>query len=334
MENKNFKPNDNFVYYLYFIKERMNIFWRKYNGGSEPYSDDEILQKYKFTNAYRVLDRSSQYMVKNVIYNGVKYSREDMFWRILIYKHFNLPQTWEYLVSELGDITLSTKTSDIIDSTMNLNGLQAIYSPAYTQACPMMRKDYFLEEFSLQKTSKKNEIYLTIFDKEFKERNKMGNCLESKSFEDLVNRLKNVLSFGDFISYQIAQDLNYSNIVDFDMNSFNSAGGGTINGIKRTFDLSGKVEFGDIVVWVFENMKRLQEEYSNKFDIDLEYKPLPNYKLQVPDLSNCFCETDKYLRGKGFETKGIEGKRIKCVYKESPNKIEYMFPPKWGVGNL
>ena len=45
MENKNFKPNDNFVYYLYFIKERMNIFWRKYN--YKDYTERVIIQAFQ-----------------------------------------------------------------------------------------------------------------------------------------------------------------------------------------------------------------------------------------------------------------------------------------------
>ena len=30
-------PNDNFAWYLYWICERMNIFWRKYKGEPAPW---------------------------------------------------------------------------------------------------------------------------------------------------------------------------------------------------------------------------------------------------------------------------------------------------------
>ena len=74
--------------YWYFACERQNIFWKKINGESAPWTNDKILQEYKFCNSYRVNDRVSQYLLKNVIYNGKKYSNEDMLFRILLFKLF------------------------------------------------------------------------------------------------------------------------------------------------------------------------------------------------------------------------------------------------------
>lgn len=75
----NFKPNENFQYYLNFMVERMEIFWKRYFHVPFPLTDDPIFREFKFTNVYRALDRVSQYLIGNVIYNGKEYSREDMF---------------------------------------------------------------------------------------------------------------------------------------------------------------------------------------------------------------------------------------------------------------
>ena len=61
--------------YWYFASERQNIFWKKMNGESSPWTDDQILQEYKFCNSYRVNDRVSQYLLKNVIY--MKHKRKN-----------------------------------------------------------------------------------------------------------------------------------------------------------------------------------------------------------------------------------------------------------------
>ena len=53
--------------YWYFACERQNIFWKKINGESAPWTNDKILQEYKFCNSYRVNDRVSQYLLKNVV---------------------------------------------------------------------------------------------------------------------------------------------------------------------------------------------------------------------------------------------------------------------------
>ena len=45
--------------YWYFACERQNIFIKKLNNESAPWTKDSILQEYKFCNSYRVNDRVS-----------------------------------------------------------------------------------------------------------------------------------------------------------------------------------------------------------------------------------------------------------------------------------
>ena len=108
MKTKEVIPNDEILrYYFYFIQERMNIFWRRCYGGSL-LTEDPILQKYKFTNVYRVCDRVSQYLIDKVIYNELeKYTREDVLLRILVFKIFNKIETWEYIKKTYGEITIN-----------------------------------------------------------------------------------------------------------------------------------------------------------------------------------------------------------------------------------
>ena len=49
-----------------FAIRRQERFLARVNG-TALVSEDPILDKWKFTNAYRILDRVSQYMVKNII---------------------------------------------------------------------------------------------------------------------------------------------------------------------------------------------------------------------------------------------------------------------------
>ena len=114
---KNFRPNDNFVFYLYWICERQQIFWKRLRGEKYPWTEDEILRDNKFTNVYKILDRASQFEISNVIYNerGLvnDYDTEDIFFRILLYKHFNSPATWQVLEDQFGDITLDCGIDNI-----------------------------------------------------------------------------------------------------------------------------------------------------------------------------------------------------------------------------
>jgi len=329
----NFTPNNNFKYYMYFISERMNIFWNKYESKELPYTNDIILQQHKFTNVYRVLDRSSQYLLKNVIYNGKKYSPEDMIFRILVYKHFNLPSTWEILIKEFGDIDLNLGLDSIEKFLLSHQNICKDFTP-YSNAY-MLTAGFLVgvngKYVHLKGNGwRKYQYYFYIFKKEIFESLLIYDILDSRSFKNLFDNVSRITSFADFLSYQMAQDFNYTDLFNFDDNEFCSAGGGTIRGIERCFDIKGKIDYGNIVKWVQNNFKQLCEDYG------IDFKSIPNWDPKVPDLSNCFCETDKYLRGMGIITEGkdIEGKRIKNKFIENTEKMKFVFPPKWNINNF
>ena len=136
--------------YWYFACERQNIFLKKLNGESAPWTDDKILQEYKFCNSYRINDRVSQYLLKNVIYNGKNYFDEDMLFRILLFKLFN----------NFGDITLKTfnikEYSKILEKAIS-NGIK-IYNDAYI-SCANKAFGY----------NRKHDNHLALLNKMFNE---------------------------------------------------------------------------------------------------------------------------------------------------------------------
>ena len=63
------KPSPVFKTYWKFAYLRQDAFFSRLNNPQGPWSDDEIISEFKFTNAYRASDRVSQYLIKNVIYS-------------------------------------------------------------------------------------------------------------------------------------------------------------------------------------------------------------------------------------------------------------------------
>ncbi|MBV9013784.1 MAG: hypothetical protein JO115_24250 [Pseudonocardiales bacterium] len=57
--------------YWYVASERQRVFERRIAGRPRPWTDDSILQTYKFCNVYRAADRVSQYMISEVCYHDV-----------------------------------------------------------------------------------------------------------------------------------------------------------------------------------------------------------------------------------------------------------------------
>ena len=301
--------------YWYFAWERQNIFWKKLNGEEAPWTDDYILQQYKFCNSYRVNDRVSQYLLKNVIYNGNIYEDEDMLFRIILFKLFNKEATWELLVNEFGDITLKEfnfeRYSKVL-SEATLKGVK-IYNDAYI-SCANKAFGY----------DRKHDNHLALLNKMFNEDKIASKIKACKTMKEAFDIIKSYPLIGNFMAYQLVTDINYSEVVDWREDEFTVAGPGSLRGIKKCFIDTGDMSNEDIIRYMYE---RQDEEFKR---LNLDFKKIGDRPLQLIDCQNIFCELDKYCREKVPELKSNRTK-IKKKYVSKKEKIEYMYPPKWGV---
>ena len=301
--------------YWYFAYERQNIFLKKLRGEKPPWTEDPILQEYKFCNSYRVNDRVSQFLLKNVIYNDKKYSKEDMLFRIILFKLFNKEDTWLLLIKEFGDITLKNfeinKYSMVLEKAMQ-NGI-AIYNDAYI-SCANKAFNY----------DRKHDNHLALLNKMFKVDNIQNKILNCKKMEEAFNILKDYPLIGNFMAYQLVTDINYSDIVDWKENEFTVAGPGSLRGIKKCFIDKGNMSNEDIIKYMYNHQ---DEEFKR---LKLDFKKIGNRELQLIDCQNIFCELDKYLRQAIPELKSNRTK-IKKKYSPKSNKIVYIYPPKWNI---
>ena len=315
MEEKIIKREKIYNLYWYFACERQNIFLKKKNGEPAPWTNDEILQEFKFCNSYRVSDRVSQYLLKNVIYNGKKYTDADMIFRIILFKLFNKESTWELLENEIGDITLSSfdfnKYSQILENAIN-NG-QKIYNDAYI-SCANKAFGY----------DRKHENHLALLEKMFLKDHIDTKIINSKNMEEAFNIIKSYPLIGNFMAYQLITDINYSNVVDFSEMEFTVAGPGSERGIKKCFISTGGLSKEEIIKYMCKNQEK---EFKR---LGLDFKPIGNRLLQLIDCQNIFCELDKYCRQAVPELKSNRTK-IKKKYIAKTDKIEYIYPPKWNI---
>ncbi|MFF3440596.1 nucleotide kinase domain-containing protein [Streptosporangium sp. NPDC002721] len=87
--------------YWRFAVARQQVFHLRAAGAPPPWTTDPIIGRHKFTNVYRAADRVSQYLIRDVIYNGSQ-DAEELVFRVLLFKIFNKIETWELLTRELG----------------------------------------------------------------------------------------------------------------------------------------------------------------------------------------------------------------------------------------
>ena len=301
--------------YWYFACERQNIFWKKLNGEEAPWTDDPILQNYKFCNSYRVNDRVSQYLLKNVIYNGKNYSREDMIFRILLFKLFNKESTWELLLDSFDDITLSNfsreKYSSVLENAIS-NDIK-IYNDAYISRA---NKSFGYD--------RKHDNPLALLEKIFFIDKPHLKSIRSETMDEAFQILKSYPLIGNFMAYQLVTDINYSEVVNWREDEFTVAGPGSLRGIKKCFIDKGNMSNEDIIRYMYEHQ---EEEFAR---LHLDFKRIGNRPLQLIDCQNIFCELDKYCREALPELKSNRSK-IKKKYVSKTNRIEYMYPPKWKI---
>ena len=97
------KPTPVYDSYWRFAAERQHVFFRRLKRLPPPWTDDPILQTYKFTNAYRASDRVSQYLIRRVIYrDDLPDDPAEVVFRVLLFKLFNRIETWELLEKAVG----------------------------------------------------------------------------------------------------------------------------------------------------------------------------------------------------------------------------------------
>lgn len=305
-----------FDLYWHFAHERNEIFYRKKNGDPQPWTDDPILQKYKFCNSYRVNDRGSQYLVKNVIYNGKIYEPADMVFRIILYRIFNLPSTWDALEKEFGDITLdSLDVVKWMDFLHRLSRRQPVESTAYIMK-PIPGK-----------YPTKHGNWLAFLERLFTESGFVEKLLSKDNMRDGFKVMSGAPNIGTFLAYQYCTDIAYSEVVKWQESDFTIPGGGAKRGINKVFKNPDLNHLEEAIWYMYDH----QEEELAKRGYDF-HKLGGSRRLQPIDLQNCFCETDKYCRVAHPELKSV-CKEIKNKYSKSSKRppIDYFYPPKWNL---
>jgi hypothetical protein len=315
------KPTPSVVFDTYwkFATLRQNIFFEKLYGIQSNPTEDDILKKHKFTNAYRASDRVSQYLIKNVIYSGEQDFKE-VFLRTILFKIFNKVSTWELLIDDIGEIKTKNfkfkRYSKLLFEAVNAK--ETIYSGAYIMASGKSTFGY----------NRKFENHLCLIELMLKEQ-LPERILNAQTLEEVFVLLKSYPTIGNFLAFQFTIDLNYSANLQFSEMDFVVPGPGAKDGIRKCFTDYGDYSETDIIKYVTD----IQEQEFKRLNLD--FKTLWGRKLQLIDCQNLFCEVDKYARVKHPEISGLsDRKRIKQLYR--PNNVEaikFWYPPKWGINS-
>jgi hypothetical protein len=271
------------------------------------------LQAYKFTNAYRASDRTSQYLIRRVIYDK-KRSWRDIFTRILLFKLFNRIETWELVSEAVGEISARTFDVRLIGSVLEraLRRGDTIYSAAYIMPSAQI--------FGFKR---KHKNHLRLLEQMLADRVDM-KVARARSMQRAFDILVAYPSIGPFLGYQLVTDLNYAPDLQFPEDDYVVPGPGAIDGITKCFSDPGDLSPAEIIRWTMETQT---EQFRDR---GIAFADLWDRPLQLIDCQNLYCEVDKYARAAHPEFAGRTGRtRIKQRFRPRTEPITAWYPPKW-----
>ena len=303
--------------YWAFAAERQEVFMRRVAGGPAPWTADEILQRYKFCNTYRASDRVSQFLIRDVIYADGDFDADDMLLRIILFRLFSKPATWIALEQEHGPLRRRGFRGARVAASLErfrANGI-SIYTSAFILCA---NKAFGFD--------RKHLNHIALVEQMFRRRALPRAVARARRLGDLYLALLEYPLIGPFMAYQLAIDINYSELVDFSEDEFTMPGPGAERGIRKCFPDVRRIDMPGVIQWIVEHQQSEAEQ------VGVHSPTLWGRPLQAIDCQNLFCELDKYARV-AFPRLKSNRSRIKATFVPSPEPLTLFYPPKWMIND-
>lgn len=310
------RRDDVYRAYWTLAVQRQAIFEARQKGAPQPWTDDAILARYKFTNAWRASDRVSQFLIRDVIYAHPQLSAEDVLARVVLFRLFSRPATWRALEAELGPFdrrTLSRPRLPVLLGDLQDRG------PIYTAAFILCANKAYGHD-------RKYLNHLELVREMLRGGRLPCAVARARTLGALYETLVGFPLIGPFMAYQLAIDINYAELVDFDEDEFTVPGPGAERGIRKVFPNATRAEMPSII----DAMVASQSDACDA--LGLTPPTLYGRPLRAIDAQNLFCELDKYARV-AFPHLASDRVRIKATFSPSAEPLELFYPPKWGLND-
>jgi len=251
--------------FLYWIKERESIRIKKEAGEEKPWSNDEILQQYKFCNVRRMDDCVSRWLMKN--WYKPNYDHPNMLIACFVARLFNQPDALE----AIGFPDKWRPTT--IKHTLQHRAAQG--SRNFNAA-------YIVSTNGL--TGDKVEI---VVDKVLQPASKV-QITQTASLRALAGRLTRLWGISTFMAGQVSADVRWAIRGSWrDKRVWAPVGPGSRRGINRLLGQHLQRSVSE-AVW--------EQEFAGVREMVSSSLSIIYGRLEAIDVQNCLCEFDKYER--------------------------------------
>lgn len=295
----------NFIKFARYINERYFIHILKdVHKWDPPYTQDPILQSYRFTNVRREHDTQTKALIKLVSTNQTL-SFEDKAVNTFLFrawnnyetfKFFDLPKRADRLYHSGAKVHAQFKLHNYRYDNPEESNKRKWYSAAYIQGgCKASWRAPLLGD-----NTPEPDMPLRVFHigPWLKEQNIVNRLLAAHDQQEAFEIIRSVRGFSDFLAYQVFVDLTYIDEFPFSENEFTVAGPGCKRGLDFIFKYYDNMTPEEAVFWLRDNFKRLCRQNNVPWKPEEVFIDLPSYDrhLNVMMLENCLCEISKYLK--------------------------------------
>ncbi|MCK9569146.1 putative DNA base hypermodification protein [Candidatus Pacearchaeota archaeon] len=251
---------------LYWIQERESIRLKRKDGKPPPWTDDEILRKYRFCNVRRMDDRVSQWLLNN--WYKPNYGHPNMLIACALARQFNVPEA------------------------LHAIGFPKVWNPSMADEILNDRHSLGLKNFSaaymitgIYGGSKVTQvIYRFIMPLV-----NAGIVIDTRTMQKSWTMIQGMPGFRSFLAGQVVADLRWAVEGQWaDRNTWAPMGPGSRRGMNRLLGLNPK-----------SPMSQDQFEKHLTWYIEVCESKLPSEvyrRLEAIDWQNILCETDKFSR--------------------------------------
>ena len=260
--------------FLYWIKERHKIYLKRLKGEKKPWTDDEVLQNYFFTNPYRENDKVSIWFRENV--REPLRNDEEVLMATVIFRWFNRITTGEMLLKH-----------NLLQRWQVNKAIKALRELA--KSLPVFTGAYMIKAGNGPPGCKIPNVCNAIQNIWGDRKNLIDKIEDSPSLEIAHRAFMEYPYLGGFMAYEIVTDLRHTYLLEDadDIMTWANPGPGCMRGLIRlqtgTLPLQYKKPKD-----VLETMRKLL------IIVNRRLKGMPPFEMR--EIEHSLCEWDKYER--------------------------------------
>jgi hypothetical protein len=254
--------------FIYWINERTSIYLKRLQGLSKPWTNDPILRKYKFTNAYRQCDKTTRALQENILQKIPEDQHLKILFNVIWFRMFG----WIEL-TEFGPLN-------------SVDELEPLLCQRYHSGSQIFTGAYMA--WGGHGGEAKFKCYIDVLREEIEPSLEGLLCVAeaNNTMESVFRLLGEFTGIGKFFAYEMACDLRFTPILfnATDKLTWGNVGPGAKRGMLRLGiepSLEGMLYLYD---YVLPKLEHLEEMERLRFPFELR------------EIEHSLCEFDKYQR--------------------------------------